>query len=115
LKSALGAGVNLLLVDLFPPGPHDPEGVHGAVLARLEDPHEPYDLPSDEPLTLASYMADVRMDVYVEHLAVGAALPDMPLFLDPDRYVNVPLESTYQAAYRGTPAFWRDVLEGRSH
>ena len=25
------------------------------------------------------------------------------------------LEATYQAAYRGTPAFWRDVLEGRSH
>jgi hypothetical protein len=37
----------------------------------------------------------------------------MPLFLRPDRYVNVPLESTYQAAYRGLPAFWQDVLEGR--
>jgi len=29
------------------------------------------------------------------------------------RYVNVPLESTYGEAYRGMPAFWRDVLEGR--
>ena len=36
----------------------------------------------------------------------------MPLFLRPDRYVNVPLEPTYQAAYQGMPAFWRDVLEG---
>ena len=25
-----------------------------------------------------------------------------------------PLEATYQTAYRGMPAFWRDVLEGRS-
>jgi hypothetical protein len=112
-EAALAAGVHLHLVDLFPPGLHDPEGMHGAVLARLEAPHDLYDAPADEPLTLASYVADVRMDVYVEHLAVGAAMPEMPLFLDPDRYVNVPLESTYQTAYRGTPAFWRNVLEGR--
>ena len=25
--------------------------------------------------------------------------------------LNVPLEPTYQAAYRGTPAVWREVLE----
>ena len=52
--------------------------------------------------------------MYLEHLAVGAALPAMPLFLRPDRYVDVPLEPTYQTAYRGMPAFWRDVLEGRT-
>ena len=40
-------------------------------------------------------------------------LIDMPLFLDPDRYIYVPLEATYLAAYRGMPAFWREVLEGR--
>jgi len=51
--------------------------------------------------------------VYLEHFAVGTALPEMPLFLRPDRYINVPLEPTYQAAYRGMPAFWKDVLEGR--
>ena len=44
---------------------------------------------------------------------MGSPLTDMPLFLNPDRYINVPLESTYQAAYQGMPAFWRDVLEGR--
>ena len=37
----------------------------------------------------------------------------MPLFLRPDRYINVPLGLSYEAAYRGMPAFWRDVLEGR--
>ena len=68
--------------------------------------------PADEPLTLASYAAGMQIEVYLEHLAVGAALPDMPLFVHPDRYINVPLEATYQAAYRGMPAFWRDVLEG---
>ena len=110
--SALDVGVHLLLVDLFPPGPHDPQGMHGEVLQRLEQSGQAYDLPADEPLTLASYAAGPQVEIYLEHLAVGAALPDMPLFLRPDRYVNVPLESTYQAAYRGLPAFWRTVLEG---
>jgi hypothetical protein len=110
--SALEVGVHLLLVDLFPPGSHDPAGMHGVILQRLQESDEPYDLPADEPLTLASYASGPCVEIYVEHLAVGAVLPDMPLFLRPDRYVNVPLESTYQAAYRGLPAFWRAILEG---
>jgi hypothetical protein len=110
---ALDASVHVLLVDLFPPGPHDPQGMHGAVIQRLEQTDEPYDLPAEEPLTLASYAAGTCLEIGVEHLAVGVPLPEMPLYLRPDRYVNVPLEVTYQAAYRGTPAFWRNVLEGR--
>jgi hypothetical protein len=112
--TALDAGVHLLLVDLFPPGPHDPQGMHGIICQRLEQSDELYDLPVDEPLTLASYAAGPKVDVYLEHLAVGAVLPEMPLFLRPDRYINAPLEATYREAYRGMPAFWRDVLEGRS-
>jgi hypothetical protein len=113
-ESALDAGVHLLLVDLFPPGPHDPCGMHGVILQRLEQSDEAYDLPANEPLTLASYAAGPRVDIYLEHLAAGAPLPEMPLFLRPDRYVNVPLEPTYQAGYRGMPAFWRQVLEGQA-
>jgi hypothetical protein len=111
--SALDVGVHLLLVDLFPPGPYDPEGMHGVICQRLEQSDEPYDLPADEPLTLASHAAGPRVEVYLEHLAVGARLPEMPLFLRPDRYIYVPLEATYLEAYRGMPAYWRDVLEGR--
>jgi len=114
ILSALNVGVHVLLVDLFPPGPHDPEGLHGVMLQDLEDSDERYDLPPAEPLTLASYVAGPLVEVYLEHVAVGAALPEMPLFLRPDRYVNVPLEPTYQAAYRGLPAFWREILEGPS-
>lgn len=111
--SALDAGVHVLLVDLFPPASHDPYGMHGVILQRLEQSDEPYDLPADEPLTLASYAAGEGVDMFVEHVAVGAPLPEMALFLRPDRYIEVPLEQTYQAAYQGMPAFWRDVLEGR--
>lgn len=31
--------------------------------------------------------------------------------LPPDYYI--PLEPTYMAAYRGMPAYWRDVVEGK--
>jgi hypothetical protein len=110
---ALDLGVHVLVVDLFPPGPHDPHGMHGVIHQRLEQSEAGHDLPADEPLTLASYVAGPRVEIYGEQVAVGAVLPDMPLFLRPDRYINVPLEPTYQAAYSGVPAFWRDVLEGR--
>jgi hypothetical protein len=49
----------------------------------------------------------------LEHLAVGGALPEMPLFLQSDRYLLTPLETACVSAYRGVPAFWRDLLEGR--
>lgn len=112
--SALDAGVHLLVVDLFPPGPHDPSGMPGAIDQRLEQSNNPYDLPSEEPLTLAAYDAGPPVDAYLEHVAVGARLPEMPLFLRPEHYVYVPLEQTYEAAYSGMPAFWRAVLEGRA-
>ena len=37
---ALDAGVHLVVVDLFPPGPYDPQGMHGAVRRRLGQPEE---------------------------------------------------------------------------
>jgi hypothetical protein len=108
---ALDLGVHVLLLDLFPPGRHDPRGLHGAVWNNFDE--GPYDLPVDNPLTVASYAAGLPVEAYLEHLAFGGTLPDMPLFLRSDRYIPVPLEATYQAAYRGVPAFWREVLEGR--
>jgi hypothetical protein len=110
---ALASGVHLVMVDLLPPGPYDPQGMHAAIRRRLEQWDVPFDMPADEPLTLASYVAGPRVEIFLEHLAVGAVLPELPLFLTAERYVNVPLESTYQAAYQGMPRFWRDVLEGR--
>jgi hypothetical protein len=109
--TALDSGIHLLLVDLLPPGPNDPQGIHALLLQRLQESDETYDLPAEQPLTLAGYAAGPSVEAYIEHVAIGAALPQMPLFLRPDRYVNVPLEPTYEAAYRGMPAFWRDVLE----
>lgn len=111
--AALDFGIHLLVLDLFPPGLHDPQGMHGIIRQRLDQSEEPYDLPPDEPLTLASYAAGPQVDIYLEHVQVGATLSEMPLFLRPDRYVNVPLEATYQEAFQGMPSFWQDILEGR--
>lgn len=117
VEMALWRGIHVLVVDLIPPGVHDPQGVHGAIAERFET--EPCGLPSDEPLTLASYVADWQPgravsgpDAYLEYVAEGAPLPEMPLFFSPDRYINVPLDSTYMASYHGMPAVWRDMLEG---
>lgn len=47
---------------------------------------------------------------YVEPLAVGDALIEMPLFLRPDWYVPLPLEESYQATFQGVPRRWQRVL-----
>jgi hypothetical protein len=106
---ALYRGFHLLVVDLFPPTPRDPQGIHAAIWGEISD--EPFALPPDEPLTLAAYSAGPVKRAYVEPTAVGRELMEMPLFLEPEFHVNVPLEATYQAAYRGVPRRWRDVLE----
>jgi hypothetical protein len=106
---ALYRGYHLLIVDLFPPTPRDPHGIHGAIWREISD--DSFVLPVDEPLTLAAYSAGPVKEAYVEPTAVGRELIEMPLFLEPEIYVNVPLEATYQAAYRGVPRRWKQVLE----
>src|SRR5947209_12375567 len=105
---ALAAGIHLLLVDLFPPSARDPQGIHRAVWG--EDCGEDYALPADKPLTCVAYVGGPGAEAFIELVAVGDALPDMPLFLTPEVYVSVPLEATYQSAWREMPAFWREVL-----
>lgn len=107
---ALDEGWHLLIVDLLPPSPRDPQGLHGALWPQVGGKPS-YQAPADKPLTLAAYEAAFPKHAYVEPIAVGDVLPEMPVFLAPGWYVNVPLEPTYQAAWRGVPRRWRDVLE----
>lgn len=101
--------IHLLLIDTFPPGPRDPEGVHAAIWEEIGG--EPFSLPSDQRLTLALYECNAVTRRFIEPMAVGERLPDMPLFLEPNGCVVAPLESTYGAAYNVMPRRWRDVLE----
>jgi hypothetical protein len=105
----LHAGVHLLILDLFPPGPRDPQGIHSCIWSEIQD--NGFQLPADKPLTLVAYSAGYVKSAYIDPVAVGETLPVMPLFLEPERYVPVPLEPTYQAAWEAVPQRWRDVLE----
>jgi hypothetical protein len=111
VAAALRLGIHVLMIDLFIPGLHDPHGMHAEVWARLDDEAEQFEASGDTPLTLSSFVAGSEVDTYVQSLAFGDSLPDMPVFLQPERYVNAPLGASYLAAFRGMPAYWRDVLE----
>jgi hypothetical protein len=109
-KSAdlLRQGVHLLVVDLFPPGKRDPQGIHKVIWDEFQE--EELELPSGKPLTLASYDAGPECVAYVEFVGVGDSLPEMPLFLRPEFYVPAPLEETYQTAWATFPAALKGLL-----
>lgn len=101
-------GVHFFFVDLFPPTARDPRGLHAAIWSEMIE----YDFhaPEGKSLTAASYSCGLTRQAFIEALAVGDDLPLMPLFLQTDRYVQVPLETTYQAAFGALPNRWREVL-----
>jgi hypothetical protein len=55
--------------------------------------------------------AGVGVRAFIEPVAVGDTLINMPLFLQPGRYVEAPLEETYRIAFDSVPRRWRAILE----
>lgn len=103
-------GIHLLVIDLFPPTRRDPQGIYKVIWDEFED--QEFALPADKPLTLASYAAGPVKTAYVEPVAVGDVLPDMPLFLQSERYVHAPLEATYQMTWNVFPSTLKKLLQG---
>ncbi len=109
---ALEAGIHVLIIDPFPPGKRDPNGIHGAIWDALGG--DPYTQPPDKPFTVAAYEANpTGPGCYVEPLAAGDPLPDAPLFLEPGYYVPVPLERAYGIAFEDVLPPHRALLEAR--
>jgi hypothetical protein len=110
----LRQGIHLLVIDLFPPTARDPQGIHKAIWDEIKD--EPFPLPADKPLILAAYAAGFPKTAYIEAVAVGDVLPDMPLFLfpEPEGYVMAPLETTYQNAWGDCPRALKEAVEAPS-
>ncbi len=105
-------GVNLLVVDLFPPGPRDPQGIHPLIWDEISD--QSFALPPGKPLTLAAYQCAPTKTAYVEPVAAGEPLPEMPLFLRGEWHVQTPLDETYQAAWNVMPPPIKRLFDGQS-
>jgi hypothetical protein len=106
----LSQDIHLLILDLIPPSRRDPNGIHGAIWEALTD--QEYQAPPGKPLTLAAYESEMGVRAFVEPVAVGDRLPEMPLFLWAGGHVPVALEETYQSAWEAVPRRWRSVIEG---
>ncbi len=105
----LRAGIHVLIIDLFPPTPRDPFGIHKVIWDEIEE--KDFTLPQGKDRILASYETGGVQAYYVETIGVGDILPDMPLFLTNSWQVPVPLESTYQATWDATPEDFRLAVE----
>ena len=112
LDEAIEQGCHLLVIDLHPPGKTNPRGIHAAYWGLHSS--ETHGVTPEQPLGLSAYRSDIHPNAYFEPISVDQPLPDMPLFLTPDHYVYVPLESTYTAAWNGVPQRWKTVIEGNS-
>jgi hypothetical protein len=102
VAAALSQGIHFLIIDLQPPTPRDPNGLHTLIWERIGG--EAFTPPPGQPLTLVSYEGGPGGWAHVEPIAVGQPLPDMPLYLEPEYYVQVPLERTYMEAWGRMPA-----------
>jgi hypothetical protein len=107
----LNQGINLLVVDLFPPSPRDPQGIHKAIWDEFGD--EPFALPDDQDRAVASYLGGDLPTAYVEPLGVGDRLPSLPIFLSDAYYVPAPLEETYLQAWEVFPAMLKGIMPRR--
>ncbi len=108
----LNQGVNLLVVDLFPPTPRDPKGIHKAIWDEFED--EPFEAPPGKLLTVASYIGGDLPEAYMEPVGVGDPLPSMPIFLSESRYIPAPLETTYMQSWAVFPALLKEIIDPMS-
>ena len=104
----LRAGVHFLVIDLFPPTPRDPAGLHAALWEELGGTAG--SPPPDKPLTSVSYCAGSPLTAFIENFSVGDDLPTMPLFITPREHVLLPLQACYDATWSATPRALRERL-----
>lgn len=104
-------GIHLVVIDPFPPGRYDPEGIHPAIWTNITT--TACRQPVDKPLTLVSYQAASCPTAYVEPFATGSDLPPIPLFLTEEFHLDLRLEPTYRDAWSALPAPLRQLLEPR--
>jgi hypothetical protein len=63
--------------------------------------------------TGAAYSSGEPQTAYIEPVALGDPLPELPIFRDSVTDVPAPLETTYQTAWSKCPAVVRELAESR--
>ncbi len=103
VRDFLNSGVHVLVIDILPPNRSAPYGIHAAIWSVVENSRVSATVPDNRPMTVASYRAERKPIAYLSYMGVGRPLPAGPLYLDATRFVNVPLNTTYQDTYRLLP------------
>ena len=105
----LRRGIHILVVDLFPPTPRDPFGMHKVIWDEILE--EDFAFPQGKDRIAASYESGGERVAYIEPIAVGDELPEMPLFLANGVHIRVPLEMTYCSAWNASPEEMRIAVD----
>ena len=108
VQELLNQNIHMLVIDPFPVGPRDPNGLHSLIFSEYEN--SPIALPAGSPLSLVAYECTDTIRAYIEPYSVSEKLIDMPIYLYPGMYINIALESTYMTAWEAVPRRWRDVI-----
>ena len=109
IQNLIENGIQILIVDLFPPGSFDPDGIPRGL--QIESNSVVPAVTKDEPLSFLSLRVSDHISGFVELSAIGRDVPTMPLFLNADRYVNVLLNDSYEAAWHSVPQPWQKMIE----
>ncbi len=111
-RDFIGRGIHLLVVDPFPSSQFNPHGAHRAIWDSTGGPQREFGMPALGGRLAVAYEADRgNRAAHVQPLAVGTAIPDMPLYLGGDDHVMVPLEAAYQSNWTVTAAALRRIVE----
>jgi hypothetical protein len=105
----LRKGIHVLIIDLFPPSPRDPFGIHKAIWDEITE--EDFIFPQGKNRILVSYETGPERVARIETVGVADTLPDIPLILTIDQHAMVPTERTYRAAWDASPEEYRRVVE----
>jgi len=108
----LDGGIHLVVLDISPPGPRDPDGIHELIWSEYSG--QEFHLPPETPLTFAAYQAGPDPEAYVSPVAIGETLPELPVFLSDDHYVPLDCERTYMEAWSAVPKYWRNEIEKKA-
>jgi hypothetical protein len=104
VATLVGNGVHVAVIDILPPGKHDPAGIPAAIWEGLDTEPEPVGPPPGRPMTFSGFRADVKPIAYLDYAGIGDELPGVPLYLEGDLFVTIPLEQTYLTNYNELPA-----------